>query len=271
MTNHLPKCDRPPLDEMAMGVQFDPLPKFHAVHLGLFWSHLREEYPHAEDQWPLSPATEPLDIKPSPAPAVTAVTVTVPPLPRCWFLTNDKTQLIQVQRDRFLRNWRQLQGDERYPRYGHLAQEFKRTWERFQEFIAEQELGPVNVNQCELHYINNIERAAGWSELGELDGIFPLLSNRKPGGFLPAPETLAWQARYKLPDGRGRLHVEMNPIFRARDMQLVLALNMTARGAPAAGSIEKITAWFDLAHEWAVKAFAELTDPRAHEFWGMKS
>lgn len=270
MSIPLPEFDRPPLDEMAMGVQFDPLPNFHVVHFGLFWSQIRSEYPHTEDQAPLVSTVELAEIKPS-ANTVPVVAMGVPPLPRCWFLNETKTQLIQVQRDRFLRNWRQIDGNERYPHFPRLVQDFQRAWERFLTFASEQELGPVNVNQCELTYINNIDRGAGWSELGELDRVFPLLRPREPGKFLPPPETLSWQARYKMTEGRGRLHVEMNPVFRGRDLKLVLSLNLTARGAPAGGSLEQIAAWFDLAHEWIVRAFAELTGPEAHKLWGRRA
>jgi uncharacterized protein (TIGR04255 family) len=191
---------------MAMGVQFGPLVNFRAVHLGLYWARIREEYPETEDQPPLAPQMEELEIKPSAA-ILTAIPLAVPPLPRCWFLTEDKTQLIQVQRDRFVRNWRLREGNEPYPRYPRLASDFKRAWEGFLAFVGEAGLGPVNVNQCELVYMNSIERGTGWSELGELERVFPLLRPREAGGFLPSPETLSWQARYKLPEGRGRLHV----------------------------------------------------------------
>jgi uncharacterized protein (TIGR04255 family) len=270
MPKPLPEFDRPPLDEMVMGVQFDPLPNFHAVHLGLFWSRIRTEYPHTEDQAPLAPTVELADIKPSP-PTVKAVAYAVPPLPRCLFLTEDRTQLIQVQGDRFLRNWRQVEGNERYPHFRRLSEDFGRAWEGFIAFTNDHGFGPVKVNQCELTYINSIEKGAGWSELGELDGVFSVLRPRAPGGFLPPPETLSWQARYKLPDNRGRLHVEMNPVFRGRDLKLALSFNLTARGAPTGGSLEQVAEWFDLAHEWAVRAFAELTEPAAHKLWEMKS
>ena len=41
-------------------------------------------------------------------------------------------------------------------------------------------------------------------------------------GFLPAPELVNSESRYKLPEGRGRLHVQVLPIFRARDFKLIL-------------------------------------------------
>ena len=253
-----------------MGVQFEPLPELHAAHLGLFWSRIRTEYPHTEDQLPLPPAKEAAEITPIP-PSASITAISTPPPPRCWFLTGDKTELIQVQRDRFLRNWRQVAGNERYPHFEQLAQSFKRDWGRFLAFVEDEKLGSVNVNQCELTYINNIERGAGWSELGELDKVFPTVCPRGSTAFLPPPEMLSWQTRYKLPDGRGRLYIEMTPSFRGRDLRLVLALNLIARGASLNGSAEQIAAWFDLAHEWVVRAFTELTGSSVQELWERKS
>ncbi|MGH7174475.1 MAG: TIGR04255 family protein [Gemmataceae bacterium] len=270
MPNSFPEFERPPVDEVAMGVQFDPLPNFRAAHIGCFWARIREEYPHTEEQAPLFPAVEPSEFKPS-APTVSAVALAVPPLPRCWFLNQDKSQLIQIQSDRFLRNWRHVKGDESYPRFARLFQDFRQAWDKFLTFARDEGLGSVNVNQCELTYINSIEKGSGWRELGELHGVFPLLCPREEESFLPPPETLSWHARYKLPEGRGRLHVDMKPVFRGRDLKLVLAFTLTARGAPAEGSPEQIAAWFELSHEWIVRAFAELTNSTAHELWGKKA
>lgn len=270
MPTPLPEFECPPVDEMVMGVQFDPLPNFHAAHFGLFWTRIREEYPHTEDQAPLFPAVEPLESQPS-SPSVSVTAFAAPSLPRCWFLNEDKTELIQVQRDRFLRNWRQLKGNKPYPRFSRLFRGFERAWNEFLAFAGNHGLGSVKVNQCELAYINYIEKEAGWSELGELQGVFPFLRSREPGSFLPPAETLSWQAKYRLPESRGRLQIEMSPTFRGRDMKIVLSFALTARGAPAENSWEQIAAWFDLSHEWIVRAFAELTSSTAHELWSKKS
>lgn len=271
MPTPTPRFERPPLEEMGMGVQFEPLTNFHAVHFGLFWTRVQATYPRTEEQAPVFAAMEEPEYKPGPPTASPIITYAVPPLPRCWFLTDDKTELIQVQRDRFVRNWRRVEGGEQYPHYDHISQDFKRDWKKFLAFAEEQNLGPVRTNQCELVYVNNIERGSAWTELGELDGVFPVLCAQPPKAFLPPAEMLSWQARYKLPDERGRLHIEMAPGFRGRDMTIVLSFRLIARGAPVDGSIEQITAWFDLAHEWVLRAFAELTGPRVHELWGMKS
>src|SRR5262245_52630166 len=122
MPSSLPEFERPPIDEVAIGVQFEALQQYHVAHAGLFWSRIRNRYPFAEDQPPLAPQVE----SPDPQPARQGITIQ-PGLTivRNWFLDDKKTQLIQLQRDRFIRNWRQLQGDETYPRFGYLIQEFR--------------------------------------------------------------------------------------------------------------------------------------------------
>jgi hypothetical protein len=168
-------------------------------------------------------------------------------------------------------NWRRVRGDESYPRFHVLEARFKQAWQSFLQFVDDEALGDVVVNQCELGYTNHIEKGAGWRELGELDGVFSVLRPRDAQSVLPIPETFSWNARYNLPDKRGRLHIEMNPVFRGRDMQVLLNLNLTARGAPASGSVEQILEWFRVAHEWCVGAFLAHTSAKAHELWGRQA
>jgi uncharacterized protein (TIGR04255 family) len=270
MPNQFPEFERPPLDEVAIGVQFEPLKEFHAAHLGLYWSRIRAKYPLTEDQAPLAHLVESAEPRPVPPGGLVSFQ-SFPPVPRCWFLDKSKNQLIQVQQDRFLRNWRQLEGTDPYPRYSYLAQEFKQEWEGFLAFVHDEQLGQPSANQCELTYVNNINGRESWRDFSEVAKLFSLLKEPKESKFLPTPEMLGWETRYKLPGGRGRLHVQMNPAFRSRDLKLTLSLTLTARGAPAGGSPDQIMAWFDLAHEWVVNAFNDLTEPELHEIWKKKS
>jgi uncharacterized protein (TIGR04255 family) len=269
MPNTLPDFDRPPLDEVAIGVQFEPLKGFHAGHLGLFWSRVRGRYPFTEDQPPIVPQVEPAEVAPGSGPQVTFGTF--PMIARSWFLDEGKNQLLQLQGDRFHRNWRQIEGTEPYPRYEYLIREFRREWDEFLAFLNDEKIETPAVTQCEITYINNLPPGAGWQNFSDLATVFTTLRAPKESGFLPAPELFAWDARYKLPEGRGRLRVKMQPGFRNRDLQLILVLDLTARGAPAANTQEGIFAWFDTAHEWIVRAFDELTEAEMHKTWGKKS
>jgi uncharacterized protein (TIGR04255 family) len=262
--------EKSPLDEVVIGVQFEPLPKFRASHLGLFWSRVRDKYPLTDDHAPIVHQVE----LPEPALQSAKETVSlraVPSLPRCWFLDKTRNALIQLQPDRFLRNWRQLQGTEPYPHFATLFREFKRELQNFLSFLHDEDLGSPSFNQCELTYINNIERGEGWSDFGDLADVFTVVRPKTASEFLPAPEMFAWEAKYKLPEGRGRLNVEVAPAFRSRDLKFFLRFSLTARGAPSGSSLDQIFAWFDLAHEWTVRAFAGLTDAKMHELWKRKT
>jgi uncharacterized protein (TIGR04255 family) len=269
MTNPLPQYDRPPLNEVVLGVQFEPLQQLRTATVGLYWSRIRDRYPRTEDQAPLLPVVE----KPL-APQQGEVVVRQVPFtaPRCWFLAEEGQQgqrLIQLQRDRFLRNWRQVRGDEEYPRFVTLADEFQQEWKDFLQF-ADENLGPVTVNQCELTYVNYIKMPSGSGlDFSDLPAVFPAMGARVDS--LPTPELVNWTIRYPLPDDRGRLHVQMEPGFRPPALDFVLILTLTARGAPKGGAAEDIIGWFNLAHERIVKTFDELTGPKMHQLWGKKS
>jgi uncharacterized protein (TIGR04255 family) len=267
MLNPSPEFDRPPLDEMAIGVQFVPLPNFHVAHLGLFWSSIREKYPFTEDQVPIVPQFENVENTPT-IPNTVQVLLDPQMGPRCLFLDGSKNQLVQLQRDRFIRNWRQLTGTEAYPRFTSLLAEFQKEWEAFLAFSQRESLGQPVINQCELTYTNKMEPGAVWKDYSESAKVFTLLRDSPGGGFLPPLEMVAFEARYKLPDGRGRLRVQVQPAFRARDLKLILTFNLIVRGAPVDGSPEQVSAWFALAHEWIVKAFSELTTKQMHVAWG---
>src|SRR4051794_29636475 len=111
----LPEYDNPPLNEVVIGVQFESLKKFTASHLGLFWSRIRTEYPKSEDNHPLLHQKELFDPTPSSANDQQFLIATGK-VPRSWFLSTDGRQLIQLQHDQFLRNWRKLTPDDEYPR-----------------------------------------------------------------------------------------------------------------------------------------------------------
>ncbi len=168
MSHPLPEFERPPLDEVVIGVQFDPLKELHAAQVGLYWLRIRDRYPFTEDQPPLAPQIEPEEV----IPQVPALSFQAAPLiARYWFLQAGKTELIQLQTDRFLRNWRQIDGTERYPRFAYLIERFKNEWESFLSFLTDEKVGQPNVNQCDLSYINHLEPGLGWNDYSEIGKV----------------------------------------------------------------------------------------------------
>jgi uncharacterized protein (TIGR04255 family) len=263
----LPEFELPPLDEVALAVHFQPLKAFHTAHHGLFWSTINDRFPTTESQAPAFTLIEQADFRPQ-RPMIEFGPV--PALSRSWFLDQTGNNLIQIQNDLFARNWRKLQGEESYPRFPHLLAEFRRDWQAFSSFIQKEGLGDIRIIQCELTYINHIERGAGRESLENLSEVFSSLRPPDQGAFLPAPEMFSWEAKYKLPDERGRLSIEVKPIFRGRDMKIVLLFQLIARGKPGGQNNGEIATWFELAHEWIVRGFHQLTSDQMHRLWKEK-
>jgi uncharacterized protein (TIGR04255 family) len=267
MSDALPDYERHPLDETVMGVQFEPLKQVSFRHLLDYWWKIRDRYPQIEEQPPIPHIVE----KPKLEPHGNQVFISALPLPRFLLAEKVGNTLIQVQNDRFMRNWRMQDGSEVYPRFNTLFPAFWQDWKGFQEFLEEEKLLGPKVDQCELTYVNFIDVDQVKGGLSGMESAFSFLQERNPNSFLPPPLMTKWESSYELPDGRGRLHAAATPNFRARDLKLVVNFSLTARGTPAGMSDIQVTSWFELAHEWIVRGFDELTTPEMHKVWGKKT
>ncbi len=263
----LPAFEHPPVIETLLGVQFSPLESFTIPNLGLYWAQIRDRYPIHEVKPPLASVSEEFEGGP-PTGLQVGLRLAREPEIRCWFIDDSGTQLIQVQKDRFVRNWRKVDQHSVYPHYITLRPRFQTDWEGFCDFLARAHLGIPEVNQCEAAYINHIEIGKGWESYGKVHKVVRFLSPRSADDFLPEVERFQWSASYSMPDKKGRLHADLQPVLSRPYAKEVLQLSLTARGKPGSSSLEDILAWFDAAHEWIVRGFAELTTPEMHKVWG---
>lgn len=253
----------PPVVETVLSVQFEKLIALQAVHLGLFWRKMKDRFPKTEQRPALAPIIERF-----PEPVSRGhVQFEVLDAERVWLLNDAGIEMIQVQRDRFIKNWRKVGEEDQYPRYEPVIKPaFERDLREFQEFLAEENLGVLKVNQCEVTYVNHIVSGEGWHDFGEIDRIFTFWK----GTPTPAPgraEDFGVHVRFQIPDANenpiGRLHVEVQPALRAIDNRPMYVMNLTARGQYGAG-IE----FFDIGRRWIVKSFEQLTTESMHQIWG---
>jgi len=190
-----------------------------------------------------------------------------PDLPRAWFLDVSGTRLIQIQRDRFLHNWRKTKPDDEYPHFPAVRETFFNYWESFTGFLAANNL-QAQPDQCELTYVNLIRQGKGWETMADLEGVFPTFRWRTKTKFLPDPENVRWSLRFPLPVQQGRLHVEVLPVRVPPENDLAIRYSLTARGRPEGElSTEAMDVWFNLAREWIVRGFADLVDRSTDELW----
>src|SRR5688572_27284950 len=109
----LPDYKNPPVVEVVLSVQFDPLNRLNVAHIGLLWSKFKDRLPLTTERQPIAPIFETFGL-PTALQIETTFTQRVP-IPRVWFFNQETTDLIQIQQDRLLRNWRKKDLVCKYP------------------------------------------------------------------------------------------------------------------------------------------------------------
>lgn len=254
----LPEYDNPPLTEVVFGVQFKELEELKTSHVFAFREKIdKAEYPEFEENIPLAHITENYGNLQAKSPGPPFKMLNAPPLPRFFFISADERRLVQLQNDRFLQNWRKRGEDAEYPRYESLYPQFAESWELFRDFVGEQSLGELQPDQYELTYVNHIEQGDGWTNVQDIEEVFPWFKCKLENNLADALEQVAWRRIYKFPDNAGRLHASMQQAITKDKRTPVLVLNLTARGFVESG----LKDWFDMAHEQIVRIFTDLTGP----------
>ncbi|KJC35652.1 hypothetical protein UP09_30990 [Bradyrhizobium sp. LTSP885] len=268
----LPEFGAPPLTEVAIGVQFDVIPGLSTPHVGLIWQHFRKAFPLVEEQVPLQPVFETFGPNPMPPGMGLQFSIT-PETPRVFFVNEARTELLQVQKDRFLHNWRKIQQGDNYPRFERMLETFRAGFATFSNALSSEGLGPIIPNHCEVTYINQVVIPSG-SNLSDLEGdLFGQLTGSLALEDLGRPEDLRFLLRYVMKDNEGRpvgrLIVSAEPARRA-DGQTIVQLTLTARGRPATPDERGIVDFLNKGRGSVVRAFAHLTGPKMHKLWERK-
>ncbi|MBN1609408.1 MAG: TIGR04255 family protein [Polyangiaceae bacterium] len=236
---------------------FERIGGLTVAHIGQLWERLPSTFAHVEEVDPLATTVE---LPGTPGTAV-SLDPAVMRAPRVWFMTSAKDRLIQFQRDRFLYNWRRTAAEQPYPRYRAVSDGFYEHLGTFGAYVQDRFQSELRFRQYELSYVNHIPVDGAWHGLADIANVFPDLSWRATESrFLPAPEALVTHLAFSLPEQSGRLHVRIQNVERQTDHQPILMFDLTARGYSA-----NMRKWFETAHEWIVRGFADLTQGTAQE------
>jgi uncharacterized protein (TIGR04255 family) len=199
--------------------------------------------------------------------------------PRLWMLNEKGSELLQVQEDRFIRNWRRY--DDRgavYPQYAeHLRPEFEKDLAEFAQFLATEGHGEPEFDQAEVTYINHIEKHEIWdnhAEVGRvLRGVQPNLA--AVAGL--SVETVGLRSRHELRDRAGdfagRLHISFDAgLVPGGDApRPIFVLQLVARGRPLGPGAKGLLEFLDLGHDAIVSTFDKITTDEMQKAWGKVS
>src|ERR1700741_1677023 len=254
----LPYYEKPPLNEIALGVHFERLSSWQTRHVGQFWGEVCKEYPNTEDQPPI------IDI----GSGTRFEILQLPPLRRTFLVSQDQTFVIQLQESKFLLNWRQRQPSDIYPRFNFVFKKFVGHWGQFSDFAGRENVGTLKPARYELTYVNNIEQKIGEPVSATVERYVKMFNwSMIKTQVLPPPTGINMVWTFPMPESLGFAQANISQGVRA-DGRAVLVLVMSCQGAAS----EKIPLndWFAASHKWLGHAFKELITEAARKEWGYK-
>jgi uncharacterized protein (TIGR04255 family) len=267
----LARFEHPPVSEVVLGAQFAK-PVVDLEVLANFAVRVKEALPARQQHEALVP-TEESFAPPARAPRI-QVRAATPVMPRTWFISADERQLVQLQGDRLVLNWRRMNPADRYPSYETLRPVFEGYLTTLEACLNEAGRSPFPVNLAEVTYINELAwpDVHGTNELPPLSRAIRAVTNEPAGGFLPRPENQGIRMQYLIPSletgsPAGRLHVVVDPALRSTDQKPIYLLKMTANIVSTMFDRDSLIRALDLGHTWAVNAFGELTTTELQELW----
>lgn len=249
--------------EVAIACHFEPLVALRQAHIGFFWSKIRDQFPEVEDHEPRPPYVESLEDD-TPRPAFELEILSAPMPNRAWFVASDKTELLQLQRDRFVHNWRHQ--NDGYPHFEPLLANFVDGFTTLRTTLQELGLPSPRLNHAEVTYVNRIEASA-------LDQFLTFVTcpDLSAGGVMPNEAFGQLGLRFPVrSDDKtvGHLYTECLPAPAAGDEGPGYQMTLTFRAPMPEPRFDDLQDLLLQGRSAIVHTFAGITQSRYHEQWG---
>jgi uncharacterized protein (TIGR04255 family) len=268
----LPSFGLPPVTEVALSANFNPIPDLHVGHLGAFWQLVRGDLPKLQQHPPL-PRQEPEVLGVSRNPGIQIELVPVQVTPRLWFLSEDESLLVQLQADRLVVNWRKIREEDEYPRFEFMRNRFLAEWERFLTFLSTEGLAVPLAVHGEIAYVNTIKTSGAWSGHADASKLFTQWQDLNLPGEVVQQEDVRFQQRFLFPNREdqltGRLYVQLEPVVLFPTGEAAFNLSLTARGAQSQGTSDLMD-FMEAGRERIVLVFTAMTTTVMHKEWRMQ-
>jgi uncharacterized protein (TIGR04255 family) len=261
---HLADYHRPPLDEVVLGVQFEPVRELTAVGTRGVWELFRGDYPKVQEQPLIAPQFETFGGV-GHVPSVKFQIGNAPVGSRLWFSSENESHLVQFQSDRLLLNWRRRPSSGEYPRFEGIASQFEALLDKLQEHISSEFRQELTINQCEVSYINVIPVSA-YSEIPRWIKILQGFDVHLEGMSTVFTEAIVDQSNRPF----ARLTHEVQSAIAADGKGKLVTLSLTFRGRPLMLGTSGALEFMRKARDAIVTRFDAMTTQYAHDYWGKK-
>lgn len=248
--------ENPPVNEVVVSAYFDPpLSDFRNEHVGLFWGKIKDEFPEVSQQIPVRFAPEVIDNE--------------FPMPRYWFISQNGINLIQIQQNAFMFNWRR-RDEEKYPRFHRtIKPTFDKYYGTFSQFVRTQisDVDPT-IDRCELVYINTVESFDFWKGLQNSTNVIPSFSILDPG--ISDAEAQGFNCNYIYTvETNLQINIGIRAVTNAQQPgSPVLIFEIRAVGSFGGVSKPATDDWFVRAHEAIKSCFVGMTSSEIqNRYW----
>jgi uncharacterized protein (TIGR04255 family) len=246
------RFSNPPLNEVLLDISFSNV-KWNVEHFGLYFQKNFPKFSNTKIQHPL----------PSAGGQQTGLALlTEAELPRTWYEFQDKSYVLQVQKDRFILNWRKVPNlNNSYPFFNEFYSMFETEWKNFLSFCSAVEIGEPNPARIELVYINHLVKGTHWNNLEELGKYFKSLT------FIESYSELnmfSFNVKY-LVNGVPTLQ-SYKPAKSPTGEDLYI---VELKAAPQINSLDNVQTEIKKANNILVEQFLKITSDLAHKNWGL--
>lgn len=261
--------DNPPVEEVVLSILFQSLDNLLAPHLGEIWQVFKKDgFIRIMEQPPVIPTMETFP-NPSREPQFH---INVPDLPRIWFIHENDSQILQVQRDRFTFNWRKTKSGQKYPGFSAIFESFEGFYNRFCQTIKNMDIGLLTPLQYELTYIDQLPQGDSWNTLYDIGKIYdPFVDFQQSDSFWSDADFVNLRVSFPIPNLQGRLHLAVGNRVKHPEQQQTLQTDFTARGF-SENTESEMNMWFELAHDQIREKFSSIfTEDIQTHVWKRKS
>jgi uncharacterized protein (TIGR04255 family) len=250
----------PPVAETSLGFYFQKIDGWNVLHHGALWERFRSKYPDYE----FLPLV--IDVQPQGQPGLT-LNLSSPPL-RVGFVDKTKTQLVQMQDNFFLHNWRKTSHVLEYQRYETVKAQLREDWNILQSYLQDSSLKQPAVARCQMDYFNHLVRGVDWQDFADLPGIFTVWRGVQQSTASGELQTVSFNLSYRL--ASGTVNVAVQPAIRTNDGKEIIQFTLSSSVASSKAEGEGLFASLDECHANAALAFLDFTTDRAREKWRQK-
>jgi uncharacterized protein (TIGR04255 family) len=256
----LPEYKSPPLDEVAVGVQYAQAPRYASTDAGSVWELFKADYPNVQEQPPLEPSFE--TFGGANTPSFKLQLSNAPKRGRLWFVSDEQDHLIQFQDNRFLLNWRKRPTAQEYPRFEKISQAFEQNLDKLSDYFTEQHNHQLAINQAEITYINNIpiqnySETSNWLAFLGFNNIDLENINVNFSEVITDDDDRPF----------ARMIYTLQSVVSMDGKNKAILFSLAFRGTPRGSNISDAIEFIKEGRKMIVTRFTELTTESAHKEW----